>query len=63
MMSPTMRPGDTDAGLDQRDEDADKETRKCVAVDAARANGFKSINIDLIYGLPYQTVDSFAVTP
>ena len=32
------------------------------AVDAARANGFKSINIDLIYGLPYQTVDSFAVT-
>lgn len=32
------------------------------AVDAARANGFKSINIDLIYGLPFQTVDSFAVT-
>ncbi|HEX5277336.1 MAG TPA: oxygen-independent coproporphyrinogen III oxidase [Fluviicoccus sp.] len=32
------------------------------AVNAARANGFKSINIDLIYGLPFQTVDSFAVT-
>ncbi|MDO8330800.1 MAG: oxygen-independent coproporphyrinogen III oxidase [Fluviicoccus sp.] len=32
------------------------------AVDAARTNGFKSINIDLIYGLPFQTVDSFAVT-
>lgn len=28
-------------------------------IDAAREAGFKSINIDLIYGLPFQTVDSF----
>ncbi len=28
----------------------------------ARAAGFASINIDLIYGLPFQTVDSFAQT-
>ena len=32
------------------------------AVDAARTFGFHSINIDLIYGLPFQTVDSFALT-
>jgi oxygen-independent coproporphyrinogen-3 oxidase len=32
------------------------------AVDAARASGFHSINIDLIYGLPFQTVESFALT-
>jgi len=32
------------------------------ALDAARANGFKSVNFDLIYGLPRQTVESFAHT-
>lgn len=32
------------------------------AVEAARANGFRSINIDLIYGLPHQSVNSFAGT-
>jgi len=32
------------------------------AVDAARANGFRSINIDLIYGLPHQSVSSFSNT-
>jgi oxygen-independent coproporphyrinogen-3 oxidase len=31
-------------------------------VDAARSEGFESINIDLIYGLPYQTVASFEKT-
>jgi oxygen-independent coproporphyrinogen-3 oxidase len=31
-------------------------------LEAARANGFTSINFDLIYGLPKQTVDSFART-
>jgi oxygen-independent coproporphyrinogen-3 oxidase len=36
------------------------ETR-CV-IDAARANGFKSISIDLIYGLPKQTLTGFAAT-
>ena len=32
------------------------------AVDMARDYGIKSINIDLIYGLPYQTFDSFKET-
>ncbi|MFZ0735536.1 MAG: oxygen-independent coproporphyrinogen III oxidase [Candidatus Acidiferrales bacterium] len=31
-------------------------------IEAARALGFDSMNVDLIYGLPYQTVDSFAAT-
>jgi oxygen-independent coproporphyrinogen-3 oxidase len=31
-------------------------------VEAARAEGFRSISIDLIYGLPFQTVDSFVRT-
>ncbi len=32
------------------------------AIDAARGNGFRSVNMDLIYGLPRQTVDGFAAT-
>ena len=28
-------------------------------IDAARASGYRSVNIDLIYGLPKQTLDSF----
>ncbi|MFN2501225.1 MAG: oxygen-independent coproporphyrinogen III oxidase [Pyrinomonadaceae bacterium] len=35
-------------------------TRQTVAW--ARELGFRSINLDLIYGLPYQTVESFRVT-
>ena len=31
-------------------------------IDAARAEGFKSLSIDLIYGLPFQTTDSFLRT-
>ncbi len=31
-------------------------------IDAARANGFQSINMDLIYGLPKQTRETFAHT-
>jgi oxygen-independent coproporphyrinogen-3 oxidase len=31
-------------------------------VEWARMLGFQSVNLDLIYGLPFQTVDSFAVT-
>jgi len=34
-----------------------KETKELF--DACRALGFDSINVDLIYGLPHQTVDSF----
>ena len=31
-------------------------------IDAARAVGYKSVSVDLIYGLPCQTVDSFKTT-
>ena len=31
-------------------------------LDAARANGFKSINMDLIYGLPFQSRQTFEMT-
>ena len=32
------------------------------AMDTLRANGFDSVNLDLIYGLPMQTPESFAAT-
>ncbi len=38
----------------------EKET--VAILQAARKEQFKSINIDLIYGLPFQTTDSFALT-
>ena len=31
-------------------------------IEQAKAEGFKSINVDLIYGLPHQTVESFSDT-
>ena len=37
-----------------------EETRR--VVDEARAGGFRSVNLDLIYGLPLQTLDSFNAT-
>lgn len=37
-----------------------EETR--AVVDACRAGGFRSVNIDLIYGLPKQTVEGFSKT-
>jgi oxygen-independent coproporphyrinogen-3 oxidase len=37
-----------------------EETR--AVIDAARANGYRSVNIDLIHGLPKQTVQGFAAT-
>ncbi|HVO91175.1 MAG TPA: oxygen-independent coproporphyrinogen III oxidase [Casimicrobiaceae bacterium] len=39
---------------------SEAETR--TVIDAARANGFVSVNVDLIYGLPRQTVAGFAKT-
>jgi len=39
---------------------SEEETR--AVIDAARANGFVSVNADLIYGLPRQTVHGFAAT-
>jgi oxygen-independent coproporphyrinogen-3 oxidase len=39
---------------------SEQETR--AVLDAARTNGFRSINVDLIYGLPRQTVAGFSLT-
>jgi oxygen-independent coproporphyrinogen-3 oxidase len=36
---------------------SEMQTRR--VIDEARASGFRSINLDLIYGLPKQTLDSF----
>ena len=38
----------------------EKETADLV--EAARQNGFKGVNLDLIYGLPYQTPETWRVT-
>jgi len=38
------------------------EEETVAVIDAARANGFRSVSLDLIYGLPLQTADSFSVT-
>jgi oxygen-independent coproporphyrinogen-3 oxidase len=38
------------------------EESTMAALSAARREGFKSISIDLIYGLPHQSVDSFSRT-
>jgi len=38
------------------------EAETLAVLDAARAQGFRSISIDLIYGLPFQTVESFQRT-
>ncbi len=39
---------------------SEAQTREVIT--AARALGFRSVSLDLIYGLPYQTVDSFTET-
>jgi oxygen-independent coproporphyrinogen-3 oxidase len=39
---------------------SEAETRR--VIDEARARGFRSVNLDLIYGLPLQTLDSFNAT-
>jgi oxygen-independent coproporphyrinogen-3 oxidase len=38
------------------------EAETFAVLDAARQTGFRSVNLDLIYGLPHQTVASFAAT-
>jgi oxygen-independent coproporphyrinogen III oxidase len=38
------------------------EVETVAVLDAARAHGFRSLNVDLIYGLPRQTVRGFEVT-
>ncbi|MBU0501000.1 MAG: oxygen-independent coproporphyrinogen III oxidase [Gammaproteobacteria bacterium] len=38
------------------------ERETLTVLEAARANGFRSVSIDLIYGLPHQTAESFGRT-
>jgi oxygen-independent coproporphyrinogen-3 oxidase len=38
------------------------EEQTFATLNAAKAEGFKSVSIDLIYGLPHQSVESFATT-
>ena len=38
------------------------EAETFAVIDAARSNGFRSVSLDLIYGLPHQTPESFAET-
>ncbi len=53
---------DFDADV-QRAVNREQTVEQTLAViDACRAHGFRSVNVDLIYGLPRQTVDGFART-
>ncbi|MEP7328087.1 MAG: oxygen-independent coproporphyrinogen III oxidase [Betaproteobacteria bacterium] len=53
---------DFDPAVQQAVNRIQSEAETRTVIDAARANGFTSVNADLIYGLPKQTVDGFAVT-
>jgi len=50
---------DFDEDVQQAVNRIQSEAETMAVIDAARANGFKSISIDLIYGLPRQTVNGF----
>ncbi len=50
---------DFDEGVQQAINRIQSEAETFAVIDAARANGFKSISIDLIYGLPKQSVAGF----
>ncbi|MCC5795693.1 MAG: oxygen-independent coproporphyrinogen III oxidase [Methylophaga sp.] len=53
---------DFDPQVQQAVNRIQSEQQTLSILDAARDNGFKSISIDLIYGLPHQTVTSFRKT-
>jgi len=53
---------DFDAAVQQAVHRVQSEDETRRAIEEGRANGFKSINLDLIYGLPKQSLDSFNVT-
>ena len=42
--------------------DPDASNRRATRIDACRDGGFRSVNVDLIYGLPQQTATGFART-
>ena len=50
---------DFDERVQQAVNRIQSEAETMAVIDAARANGFKSVSIDLIYGLPRQTVEGF----
>ncbi|WP_299067624.1 oxygen-independent coproporphyrinogen III oxidase [Accumulibacter sp.] len=53
---------DFDAGVQQAVNRVQSEAETCAVIDAARAAGFRSISVDLIYGLPKQSLEGFART-
>lgn len=53
---------DFDEHVQQAVNRIQSEAETVAVIDAARDHGFKSISIDLIYGLPRQTVSGFAHT-
>lgn len=50
---------DFDESVQQAVNRIQSEEETFAVIEAARANGFKSISVDLIYGLPKQTVSGF----
>jgi len=53
---------DFDPAVQQAVNRIQTEAETFAVLEAARGNGFRSVNMDLIYGLPLQTVESFART-
>ena len=53
---------DFDPAVQQAVNRIQSEEETKAVFDAARRNGFRSLNVDLIYGLPRQSVASFGVT-
>jgi oxygen-independent coproporphyrinogen-3 oxidase len=53
---------DFDPQVQQAVNRIQSEAETFAVLDAARARGFRSVNLDLIYGLPHQTVASFMAT-
>ncbi len=53
---------DFDAAVQHAVNRIQSEEETLRVITAARANGFKSVSIDLIYGLPKQTLEGFGVT-
>ncbi len=53
---------DFDPGVQQAVNRRQSFEETKVVIDAARANGFKSVSVDLIYGLPRQDAFNFAAT-
>ena len=53
---------DFDPAVQQAVNRNQSEEETVVVLEAARQQGFKSVSMDLIYGLPHQSVESFART-